>query len=162
MKAYLFVFYKPEVPDPEEKALLSQIREAGYPVNGLRRGKYFILTLADMNFTKAELVLDEIGKKLLANPVTERFYYEFDLQEVEKQKVEMLMQINVLATKYGLRAEFVGDIRSVGVQGDARTYTPAVVLIGPYPGDEQLDELSRKIWNGVNVNRVTFDITNGV
>ena len=162
MKAYMFVFYKPEVPDPEESELLSKIREAGYSVNGLRKGKYFILTLADMNFTKAEPILDEIGKKLLANPVTERLYYEFDLQEIEKQKTEMLVQINVLAFKHGLRAEFIGDIRSVGVQGDARTYTPVVVLIGQYPGDEQLDELGRKIWNSVNVNRVAFDITSGV
>lgn len=45
-------------------------------------------------------------------------------------------------------------VRSVGVQGDGRTYTPPAVLIGPHDW-EQLDEQSTRITNAVRaVNRV--------
>jgi GMP synthase (glutamine-hydrolysing) len=45
-------------------------------------------------------------------------------------------------------------VRSVGVQGDVRTYAPPAVLIGPRDW-ERLDELSTRITNTVrSVNRV--------
>lgn len=159
MKACMFVFFKPGVPDPEEAVLLSGIRDVGFPVSSLRRNKYFEITLDDMPFTKAGPLLEEMGKKLLANPVIEDFRLELDAQEIERQKAEMLVAINALAGEYGLKAEFLGDAHSVGVQGDARTYTPVVVLMGPHPGDDKLAELGSKIWNSVHINRVTFDIT---
>jgi GMP synthase (glutamine-hydrolysing) len=54
-------------------------------------------------------------------------------------------------------SSYTGDVlavRSVGVQGDGRTYTPPGVLVGPQDWD-QLDEWSTRITNSVRaVNRV--------
>ena len=80
------------------------------------------------------------------------------MQFPSERKVEILEQINVLAAPYGLRAEYLGNFSTVGVQGDDRSYTPTVVLIGPHPGDEDLAALSRAISNNTPVNRVTFEL----
>ena len=75
----------------------------------------------------------------------------------EDQKDQILEEINKLTKPYGLRAEYL-DASSVVVQGDARTYTPAIVLIGPHPGDSKLEEISSMITNQTPVNRVTLEL----
>ncbi len=71
---------------------------------------------------------------------------------------EILQKANELVAPYGLRAEIFPDLFSVGVQGDGRTYTPIINLIGPHPGDEVLKKLSTEISNTLPVNRVTIQI----
>lgn len=74
---------------------------------------------------------------------------------------EILRIANEIVAPHGLRAEFLGDpdtMKSVGVGGDFRTYTPILVLIGPYPGHEILTQVSTDISNRAAVNRVTFQL----
>ena len=75
-----------------------------------------------------------------------------------ERKAEILQQINGIVAQYGLRAEYLEGIQTVGVQGDDRSYTPTVVLVGPFPGHEVLATLSSKISNDTPVNRVTFEL----
>lgn len=72
---------------------------------------------------------------------------------------EILYRANEMVAPYGLRAELFPDIWSVGVQGDQRTFTQIVNLIGPHPGNDTLAMLSTKICNELPINRVTFEIT---
>ena len=65
--------------------------------------------------------------------------------------------IDVIVSPYGLKAEVLPDILSVGVQGDERTYLPVVILTGPHPGYEVLSRLSLDITNSVPINRVMFE-----
>ncbi len=74
-------------------------------------------------------------------------------------EVETLKMANEIVAPHGLRAEFLGDVHSVGVGGDCRSYTRVIVLVGPYPGEEILASLSTKISNTTRINRVTFELT---
>lgn len=75
---------------------------------------------------------------------------------------EILRIANEIVGPHGLRAEFLGnpdEVRSVGVGGDFRTYTPILVLIGLRPpNDEMLAQVSTEISNRTTVNRVTFQL----
>lgn len=71
---------------------------------------------------------------------------------------EILRIANEIAIPYGLKAEIFPDIFSVGVQGDGRTYTPVIVLVGLFPGHDVWDYISREISSRTSVNRVTVEI----
>lgn len=71
---------------------------------------------------------------------------------------EILAKANEIATRHGLSVEFLGNIQSVGVQGDNRTYTPVLVLVGLFPGWEIIEAVSTEITNTVDVNRVTYEL----
>lgn len=78
---------------------------------------------------------------------------------VTLEAYETLAKANELASVHGLKAEFLSDdALSVGVQGDQRTYTPVINLVGPWPGDDVLRRLSTEISNTVKVNRVTYTV----
>jgi hypothetical protein len=77
----------------------------------------------------------------------------------KKRKSENLQKANEIVSSHGLKAEYLGeDIFTVGVQGDTRTYAPAIVLIGPHPGWDVLALLSAKISNETEINKVTFEV----
>lgn len=69
---------------------------------------------------------------------------------------EILRRANELVASYGLRAEIMPGIFSVGVQGDGRTYTPVIELIGTHPGNELLRKISTELSNTLPINRVTI------
>ncbi len=71
---------------------------------------------------------------------------------------EALEIANKIIEPHGLKAEFLGDVYSVGVGGDCRSYTRIIVLTGSYPGDEILASLSTKISNNTGINRVAFEL----
>ena len=71
---------------------------------------------------------------------------------------ESLAIANETVQLHGLTAEFIGEVRSVGVGGDLRTYTRIIVLIGPYPGEQVLSLLSSQIGNRTGINRITFEL----
>lgn len=71
---------------------------------------------------------------------------------------EILARANEIVSPYGLEAEILEDIFSVGVGGDDRTYTPVINLKGPFPGYEVLAKLSTEISNVLPINRVTFEL----
>lgn len=71
---------------------------------------------------------------------------------------EALEIANKIVEPHGLKAEFLGDVHSVGVGGDCRSYTRIIVLMGPHPGNEALASLSTKISNNTGINRITFEL----
>lgn len=79
------------------------------------------------------------------------------------EKEEILARANEIVVPYELRAEIFEDpIRSVGVGGDERTYTPVINLIGSFPGYEILAKISSEISNTLPINRVTFQLASRV
>lgn len=71
---------------------------------------------------------------------------------------QMLAVAQSIAARHGLAVEILPDIRSVGVGGDARTYTPVVCLTGPWPGHQVLASVSTEISNGTGLNRVIYEL----
>ena len=63
------VVIKPEILDPQGKAILSALARTGQPgVSALRQGKHFDLEVDD---SVSDADLEEIAGTLLANPVIE-------------------------------------------------------------------------------------------
>ncbi len=74
MKATVFVTLKPDVLDPEGRAIQRACRSLGYHAVGeVRQGKLFEIELEGTDRPAAERLLRELGSKLLANPVIEDF-----------------------------------------------------------------------------------------
>lgn len=76
----------------------------------------------------------------------------------EMSEQEILQKANEMIASHGLTAEILPDLFSVGVQGDGRTYTPILNLIGPHPGNDVLKKLSTELSNNLPINRVTIQI----
>ena len=74
-------------------------------------------------------------------------------------ELESLALANKIVSQYGMTAEFLENAYSVGVGGDCRTYTRAIVLIGPHPGNEILGSLATNIGNLTGINRITIELT---
>lgn len=72
---------------------------------------------------------------------------------------EILATANRIASPHGLRAEFLGETKAVGVTGDFRAYTRVLVLIGPWPGHEALAAIPNAISSETPITRVNIDIT---
>lgn len=71
---------------------------------------------------------------------------------------EIVQRANDLVTPFGLNAEILPGIRSVGIRGDARAYLPTMNLSGAFPGHDILAELSTRITNELEIGRVTFQL----
>jgi phosphoribosylformylglycinamidine synthase PurS subunit len=79
--AKIFVTLKPSVLDPQGVAVSDALKNLGYAeVESLRLGKYMELKLDDTGKSRAQLEkrVEEMCKKLLANPVIERFEYRLE------------------------------------------------------------------------------------
>ena len=74
MKALVHVKLKPEVLDPQGKAIANACASLGYDaVRGVRQGKLFEIDLDVDEVERARTLVAEIGEKLLANSVIEDF-----------------------------------------------------------------------------------------
>lgn len=74
MKAQVFVRLKKSVLDPQGKAIQGSLANLGFTdVAEVRQGKVFDVELATNDSTKAETMLREMSRKLLANTVIEDF-----------------------------------------------------------------------------------------
>ncbi len=77
MKAVVVVTLKPEVLDPEGRAIQRACHALGHEaVREVRQGKRFEIRLDAADRAAAERLLRELGEKLLANPVIEDFRIE--------------------------------------------------------------------------------------
>lgn len=77
MKALVYVTYKSGVLDPQGKAVRGGLGSLGFgEVAGVRQGKYFELELEEKDTKKARARVEEMCRKLLANPVMEDFRIE--------------------------------------------------------------------------------------
>lgn len=79
MKARVHVTLKSGVLDPQGKAIEHALGALGFQgVEEVRQGKYIEIDLADGDPESARAALDEMCRKLLANPVIEN--YRVDLE----------------------------------------------------------------------------------
>jgi phosphoribosylformylglycinamidine synthase len=78
-KARVHVMLKSGVLDPQGKAIGHALASLGFKgVGEVRQGKLIELELAETDAKKAEAILDEMCKKLLANTVIETYSIEID------------------------------------------------------------------------------------
>lgn len=74
MRALVHVTLKPDVLDPQGKAIQHACASLGYgAVEEVRQGKLFEVSLAAGSEDEARKVLAELSEKLLANPVIEDY-----------------------------------------------------------------------------------------
>jgi phosphoribosylformylglycinamidine synthase PurS subunit len=77
VKAVVHVMLKPEVLDPQGKAIARASAALGHPaVRAVRQGKVFEVELDAPDAARARALLEELCQKLLANPVIEDFSIE--------------------------------------------------------------------------------------
>lgn len=71
------VFPRPEILDPQGKAIASALERVGFDqVSEVRAGKSFDLTLDGVSDKKAREAAEQMADKLLANTVVEDFSVE--------------------------------------------------------------------------------------
>ena len=81
LEAHIQVTLKPSVLDPQGETVRRGLASLGFRgVEDCRVGKFMRLRLAESDPEKARRQVDEMCRKLLANPVIEE--YVFDLREV--------------------------------------------------------------------------------
>jgi phosphoribosylformylglycinamidine synthase len=74
VKALVHVTLKPDVLDPQGKAIQHACASLGYDaVEDVRQGKLFEVNLAASDEASARSLLEELCRKLLANPVIEDY-----------------------------------------------------------------------------------------
>jgi len=74
VKALVHVTLKPDVLDPQGKAIQKASVSLGYEaIQSVRQGKLFEVELDAPDVAAAQSLLGELCKKLLANPVIEDF-----------------------------------------------------------------------------------------
>ena len=79
MKAKVKVVLKQGILDPQGKAVLHAIRDLGYQnIADVRIGKFIEIEVAPNRSKKVKEEVNEICKKLLANPVMENFEIEYE------------------------------------------------------------------------------------
>ena len=77
MKAIVHVLQKPDVLDPQGKAIQRACASLGYEsVLSVRQGKVFEIELDAADEARARSLVAELCQKLLANPVIEDFSIE--------------------------------------------------------------------------------------
>jgi phosphoribosylformylglycinamidine synthase len=80
VKARVLVLLKPDVLDPQGRAIQRACQSLGYSqVTDVRQGKVFEIRLEGVDAKRAEALLRELGAKLLANPVIE----DYRVEEIE-------------------------------------------------------------------------------
>jgi len=81
LKAEIYITLKDTVSDPQGLTIKHALESLGYKdIEDLRIGKLVILKLNYKDKQEAEKKIDEMCKKLLANPIIED--YRFSIKEV--------------------------------------------------------------------------------
>jgi len=71
-KARVYVTLKKSVFDPQGETVHEALRSLGYAqVAGVRQGKFFELELDELPAAEASRLVEEIARRVLANPVIE-------------------------------------------------------------------------------------------
>ena len=78
-KATVFVRLKEGVLDPQGLTIKRALEDMGYKgIQEVRSGKFFEITLNSDGKQESERKVDEICRKLLTNPVIERYNFELE------------------------------------------------------------------------------------
>ena len=79
--AKVYITLKPTVNDPQGLTIKGALHNLGFSsVEDVRAGKYIEVKVTEKGITAARHKLDEMCRKLLANPVIES--YRFDLEKL--------------------------------------------------------------------------------
>ena len=79
MKARVYVTLKKSVFDPQGRTIQDALGTLGYRgVSDVRQGKYFELQLDGLSGDKGREAVEEIARKVLANPVIESYRVEVE------------------------------------------------------------------------------------
>ncbi len=77
MKARVYVSLKKSVFDPQGQAVHDALSSLGYSaVAEVRQGKFFDLSLDGLDAEQARATLDDLARRVLANPVIESYEVE--------------------------------------------------------------------------------------
>ncbi len=77
-KAKVEVSLKPGHSDPEGETTRQSLAELNYPVQSVTIAKVYEIVLEATNSTTAEKTLDQMCKRLLANPVKDNYRFEVE------------------------------------------------------------------------------------
>jgi phosphoribosylformylglycinamidine synthase len=82
MRARIVITLKPTVLDAQGATVQKALRNLGFAgVDEVRMGKYVEVALADGSQAEIRQQVDEMCKKLLANPIIEDYRFELEGQE---------------------------------------------------------------------------------
>jgi phosphoribosylformylglycinamidine synthase PurS subunit len=77
--AKVYITLKPTVNDPQGLTIKGALHNLGFTsVEDVRAGKYIEVRIKDTNLSKAKEQVNEMCRKLLANPVIENYRFEVD------------------------------------------------------------------------------------
>jgi phosphoribosylformylglycinamidine synthase len=85
MKAFIHVYLKPAVLDPQGQAITGALHNLGFAeVAGARQGKLIEVELDDSALSEAEVAdkLEKMCDELLANPVIEDYEIHFSREDI--------------------------------------------------------------------------------
>lgn len=78
MKVRILVSFKESVLDPQGQTVRNALHTLGYEcVKDVRQGKVFELELEGVEKEEASQLIPEIADRVLANPIIEKFSWEF-------------------------------------------------------------------------------------
>jgi phosphoribosylformylglycinamidine synthase PurS subunit len=78
LEAQIFVTLKRSVLDPQGETVKSGLHALGFGgVEDCRVGKFMVLTLSETDPERAKGQVEEMCRKLLANPVIEEYRFQF-------------------------------------------------------------------------------------
>jgi phosphoribosylformylglycinamidine synthase PurS subunit len=78
-RARVYVTLKKSVFDPQGKTIHEALRSLGYgSVTDVRQGKFFEVVLDGVPADQARATMEEIARKVLANPVIESYRVEVE------------------------------------------------------------------------------------
>jgi phosphoribosylformylglycinamidine synthase len=78
--AKVYITLKPTVNDPQGLTIKGALHNLGFTsVEDVRAGKYIEIQIRENNLTKAKEQVNEMCRKLLANPVIENYRFELEI-----------------------------------------------------------------------------------
>lgn len=77
-KARVEITLKPGHSDPEGETTTRSLRELGYPVKSVGVSKMYTITLKANSQSDAEAKVEEMCKKLLANPTKDNYIFQVE------------------------------------------------------------------------------------
>lgn len=79
VRAKIYVTLKRGVLDPQGDTIKSALEDLGFKgLNEVRMGKFMVITLDESDIEKAKVQVEEMCRKLLANPVIEDYRFEIE------------------------------------------------------------------------------------
>jgi phosphoribosylformylglycinamidine synthase PurS subunit len=77
MKARIIVRLKQTVHDPQGEAIWQTFQHMGYSnISHVRQGKVFDIEVENTNESELNILLEELARKVLANPIIEEYVIE--------------------------------------------------------------------------------------